>query len=805
VISLLIRRRFVLFSLVALAMLALLSWGRHVRYEQSIQSFFADDDPAVISYKRAASLFGSDQFVFLCYDDPELLSAKGMDRVAELAGAIGPDQIDGVVRVESLEAMPLLWKVDDSFLALNQVDVRIEQLGDSLAGRLARATRDRLWKALKDSIAASDATRSELSVGTAIRKATAEERAEIGSKLTRHPLFQGTVIDATGTTTALIARLKAPEDHDVKQTIRNLRREADAFASRHHLEAPAVVGPPVLLADGFEAIEIDGRRLAMVGMALIGLVTLSATRSFWWALVPMIAGWTIWVTTDTILSLLDLRLALSGGPLVAQIIVLTMPAASHLALHFQDDLRRHLDRWEAARETLSAVSGPILWCALTGAVGYGALLTSNVVPVRQFGTVLAIASASAAVLTLAISPFAMLPPFHQRTSTPRPNQSLTGHAMNRLTGWVVRHPATIVLGLLAVVAPIVLGLVRVQYESNYIHAFKPGARVVRDYLRVERKLGGIGLVGLVVPTGESLDPETLRRFRELETEIREIRPLSDGSPAVTQALSLASVLDPDGQIGQLDPRSQARVLSAKLELIEASPQSDLLRGFWNPEQGAARVVIRLPESQQAPTKVATFRRALEKARDQFGPEVELTGLSHLLTLTTAGVIRTQWTTVWWATGGLLLTLTLAFRGPKLAALAILPTLLSVGMVLGLMGWIGVKLDLATALVGSVALGLSVDDTFHCLLQYRRQPDDHSFAERLFSSYSVTGPGVLLSSLAVAVGFSVLRFSEFVPFSNFGAMVAIATLGSSLGNLIFLPACLSLGHRLKVGLTRKSVK
>ena len=64
-------------------------------------------------------------------------------------------------------------------------------------------------------------------------------------------------------------------------------------------------------------------------------------------------------------------------------------------------------------------------------------------------------------------------------------------------------------------------------------------------------------------------------------------------------------------------------------------------------------------------------------------------------------------------------LTLAFRSVVLAVLAILPTMLSVALVLGLMGWFNIQLDMATALVASVALGLSVDDTFHCLLQFHR--------------------------------------------------------------------------------------
>src|SRR3954454_23267198 len=165
-----------------------------------------------------------------------------------------------------------------------------------------------------------------------------------------------------------------------------------------------------------------------------------------------------------------------------------------------------------------------------------------------------------------------------------------------------------------------------------------------------------------------------------------------------------------------------------------------------------------------------------------------------MTKTTQGIITTQWTTFFWSVGGILLMLTIALRGPLLAGLAMLPTLLSVALVLGLMGWLGIKLDMATALVASVALGLSVDDTFHCLLQFHRYRASEPFRQSLFASYAVTGPGVLLSSTAVAAGFLALRLSEFTPFSNFGAMVAVATAGSTIGNILLLPACLTLGDR-----------
>ena len=785
-IDFLLRARRVSIAAVALLLVALLISGKRVSYEQSIRSFFADDDPTIVDYQKASAAFGDDNFVFVAYDDPALLTPGGMDRVAELAKELGPGRIEGVARVESIDAMPLLWKVDDGLIAM-----------DSMPGFARKLAQRTMREAIKNvDLSGGNA----LAVGGFVKSADAKGLADLKARLTHHPLFLGTLIDSRAETTALVVRLKKTEDHDVKRSVGELRKRADAFAVRHRLGRPAIVGPPVLLADGFTSIDVDGRRLAVVGMVLIGVVTLTATRSLWWALVPLIAGWVVWLATEWVLATFNLRLSLSGGPLVAQIIVLTMPAASHLAIHFRDELRRERDPRVAARTTLSAVSSPIAWCAVTGGIGYGALVTSNVVPIQQFGWIMGVCTVLAALLVMAISPAAMLPPFRMDLPTKHGSTSSVGRGMGTVIEWVYNHPTRVVVALVAIVVPLAAGMGRLTYESNYINAFKPRARVVQDYKTVESRLGGIGVVELIVPVSGPVTPATLEKLRSVERGL--IGGKEDG-PRASYVLSLATVLDPDRRITALPEASAARVLASKLDLIAASPQAELLRGFWNPGAKEARILVRLVEQQPAPDKSTIFADALGLARKAFGEGSYLTGLSYLMTKTTQGVIKTQWTTFFWSVAGILLMLAIALRSPLLAGLAILPTLLSVALVLGLMGWLGIKLDMATALVASVALGLSVDDTFHCLLQFHRYRASEPFRPSLFASYAVTGPGVLLSSSAVAVGFLALRLSEFTPFSNFGAMVAIATAGSTIGNILLLPACLTLGDR-RAGSERRAV-
>ncbi|MHC5543664.1 RND transporter family protein, partial [Singulisphaera rosea] len=376
---------------------------------------------------------------------------------------------------------------------------------------------------------------------------------------------------------------------------------------------------------------------------------------------------------------------------VAQIIVLTMPAASHLAIHFRDERRREADPRTAARKTLANVSTPIFWCAITGAIGYGALVTSNVVPIRQFGTILGTCTLLSAVLVMILSPVAMLPPFRLEVPVRYGSKSRLSTTLNRGIGWVHQHPARIVIGVILVVIPLASGLFRLNYESNYINLFRQNTRVVQDYHTVESRLGGIGLVELIVPVGKTIDRETLSKLRDFSGAIAVDRAKSD--PGISQVVSLETVLDPDGRISKLPADAANRTLAAKLDLIAASPQAELLKGFWNPEKGQARILLRLLEQQPATRKVSIFQHALGEAQERFGRATSLTGLSYLMTKTTESIIVTQWSTFLWSVLGILLMLTIALRGPVLAALALLPTLLAVALVLGLMGWLGIKLDM----------------------------------------------------------------------------------------------------------------
>ena len=137
-----------------------------------------------------------------------------------------------------------------------------------------------------------------------------------------------------------------------------------------------------------------------------------------------------------------------------------------------------------------------------------------------------------------------------------------------------------------------------------------------------------------------------------------------------------------------------------------------------------------------------------------------------------------------------ITVMLLMRSATAGTLAMLPNVFPVVVMLGLMGFTGVFLDIGTAMISAIAMGIGVDDTIHFLSRYRRRRAELG-EERaaVRATMQEVGRPMILTSLILAVGFSILCLSAFQPHLYFGIFAAIAILAALLGDLVLLPALL----------------
>jgi hypothetical protein len=139
-----------------------------------------------------------------------------------------------------------------------------------------------------------------------------------------------------------------------------------------------------------------------------------------------------------------------------------------------------------------------------------------------------------------------------------------------------------------------------------------------------------------------------------------------------------------------------------------------------------------------------------------------------------------------------LIVAISFRSVIAGLYGIIPLAFSLIINFGLMGHLGIKLDVGTAMVASIAIGIGVDYTIHFLHSYHveriKEDDLHLVTQRTLTT---TGKAIIFNAISVAAGFLVLLFSNFYPLIYLGFLIAVTMCTSSIASLTILPLLLNI--------------
>jgi uncharacterized protein len=781
-VRMLIRFRWWLLGLGAL--LGALSFGPSQRldFDRSIENMFAAEDPLLPPYAKLKRTFGGNEIVLAVYQDPDLLhpSRRGIERLAQISQAL--EQTPGVRGV----------------LSLAQLDISLEKMATAA---------------------------SLFGLASVPERGIVEQDSDLAQRFLH--LFEGYTHGADRTTVAIVCMLEPSDTVQVsrRETIDRLREKIELLADGQ------ITGEPVMLVDGFRYIEEDGRRLGIGCTILLSLTILICFRSLRWVLISVSVVQLALLMTRGVLVGSGLRLSMVSSMLTAIVTVIGIATVVHIIVRFREGRNEGLSPHDAFLRTGRLLAAPVFWACTTDAVGFASLLIADVTPVRDFGIMMAIGSMMVLVSVVLVVPALTLAGRHPaQPRMPKTEQMLA----DRLTGvlrLVEKRPATI--GVLAVVffAATAAGAYRLQVETDFTRNFRAGSPIVRAYDTVETNLGGAGVWDVIVPAPETLNWGFLVRVLRLEQRLREEVTIEGPTGQPQPALKTLSMADAvvAGAPSLLKTRSRLRrtiILSGAIAAMvthmpvvgeslhgrdpefeavdlkepEPVPEDSLEAGDGTnepesppPEVGPwyFRIMLRAEERQTAEQKLDLIQQVNRISREEF-PEAEVTGFFVLLTNLISSVLRDQWRTFGLAMAGIGLTMGLAFLRPRYALIALVPNALPILTVTGLMGWLGLKINMGAAMIAAVSLGLSIDSSIHYLssfLHHRRA--GRSVREALNEVHRMVGRAMVFSTLALIVGFSVLMTSQFIPTIYFGTLVTLTMLGSLLGNLIVLPLLLRL--------------
>ena len=721
--------------------------ARHLKFSRSIDAMFDRSDPALVPFARMARTFGGGEVVLCAYDDPELFTTAGIDRLAVLTRRLAGEP--GVQAATSLASTPL--------------------------GRRIIATDE----------------------SPAARRIVA--------------LLEGYVVGADHRTAAVACTLEPPA-----ATLVTAREQAVSRAETidrlrtvmAELPAGTVAGEPAMLRDGFAMLEWDGTVLAWASVALTGGVLLVFFRSLRWVVVPMgVVLTALWITRG-VLAVAGSQLTMVSTMLSAMITVVAIATVTHVIVEFRRQRDLGLAPPAALREALALLCWPICGAIATDVVGFGSLIASQVGPVHDFGVMTSIGAGLVLAAVGLVVPFLALAGRFDADPRRAWGESALEAGLDRLVRRIVRHPGPILAGVAIAVAMSMAGLTWLEVETDFTRNFRPDSPTVASYEMVESRLGGAGVWDVLVPLEGPVDGATLGRLRRFEDRLRTEVTLPDAAgapqPALTKVMSIADVIQAVSPVPleQLEASALGNwaiaqaIAAMRLQLPELA---GTLLGT-DPADGSEwlRVMLRARERQPAAAKRGVIAEVRRIAAEEFpagaanaGGGAEVTGFFVLLAQLVDRMLADQWLTFAIAAAGIFLLLSLAFQSPLLGAIALIPNGLPIFVVLGLLGWAGVRINMGTAMIAAVSLGLSVDSSIHYIARFRRHLADGGMTTALETAHRTAGRAMIFSTLALAVGFLALTTSGFMPTVSFGWLSCLTLLGGLAGNLVVLPVLLTL--------------
>lgn len=741
--SWLVRGRKWLFPLSLVLFAIAVPLAQRLSYDRSIESLYAADDPHLKDYLDSKALFGGDELAMVAYTDPELF-AEGTTELSQ----------ESERRIRSLA----------------------EELSE-IEGVIAKSTED---------------------LASASEKKPVRRIVRMNIALPRdvlHSISRGILLGHDDKTTAVVLRLEPQHMASVSrsETIRRIREVAARFTEEEGFPTH-VVGEPVQVEETYRYVEEDGRGLFLFSLACLGLVLVVFFRSWRWVLLPLLIVVVTIRWTEALFVLADMQLSMVTSMLNSLVTIIGVATVTHLAVHYRE-MRETMDRETALTRALSMLLPPIFWTTATTALGFAAVLTSHVTPVRSFGIMMTVATMLVLVALAGIFPGgALIGRWSADPGSALAEQHLMGGLM-QVTRSVKDYPKTLAGLFFGIVAFAGLGFTRIEVETDFSKNFRDDSPIVKalDFFEDPRHFAGAGSWEVNFPAPKKLSEEYLQKVTDLAERLRHTFVREDQLGEVTKVLCITDATDHIPEMPFLTGTLEQRLA------VMSQLQPEFLPSMYNAQKGRMRIILRARERQPAERKLQLIDEVREVAqewadeqlRPEFpNPEVNVTGLFVLLAHLIQSLLSDQVSSFLIAGAGIFAMMTVAFSSVRLGIIAVIPNVFPIVFVIGGMGWAGVPINIATAMIASVSMGLTVDSSIHYISGYLRAREKGcSVDESLQDTQGGVGRALVYANAALIAGFSVLTLSQFIPLVYFGILVSVAMLGGLAGNLLLLPLLL----------------
>tara|TARA_B100000674_G_C37972500_1_gene977663 strand:+ start:1144 stop:3345 length:2202 start_codon:yes stop_codon:yes gene_type:complete len=705
-----------------------------VRVDPSIKSLLPNSGEEIEFLENIEELFSSDDLLLVTWVGEDLFLPSHLAEFKALSRKI--EQIPGVEDVESL-ATAIRTKVFEDYTEVNPYLAELPK--------------------------------------------TKEQATEIRDAIVKNPLYKGYLVSDDGTGLMISVRFKrnlTAQELIKKVSLIDQYSEQSASGIEQFLSGPLFVRLEIsrlLLEDLYRV------------MPLAVLVTLAVLafgfRNLRGVFLPFLS--------NTLALGLTFSIFILNGNLLNYVTVILPPTIYVVgfaySVHVMSDYERYFHSQisviEAVEKALDDVLVPVSLTAITTATSFFSLTFSNIESIETFGLYACLGTILAWISALIFVPVGLV-----LFGSNKRKDSITRTGIDQLVRLLAenaraRGKMVVLSGALLCVISL-WGVFHIDVGTNYLENFDKEGSVRRNFDKMSDVFAGAVPMQIVLSCQQVdcfKEPDVIREILNLQSWLNEQVEIGGVYTFVDYLGTLEEALAPE-KVDE-DPVPNSKSLISHYLLLGASED---VRRFADASYQSVLLQVRMRIVSSSAINQLSERindRLTLLNQDLVG---KITGSSYLIAQTLDEVTQGQVWSLSTAIIPIFVVLALMFRSFYLAFIALIPNLLPIIVFFGVLGWIGIPLNLTTSLVASVVLGIAVDDSIHFFARLRQKVKKEVSRPLESTIGSVIRP-VSFTTAGLSLGFIMLISGQLLSQAEFGLLVAFTLVVAWLLDLTFTPA------------------
>lgn len=779
--------------------------AQNFRLDASADSLLLEDDPDLEYSRSINTRYGIRESVTIAYTpEGDLFDRSELNRLGELLEELllidRVESVDSILNVPVFEDTPLTG-ISENYLTLMNEDIDLvsarEEITSSPVFRNAVISPDGKTAGVLVSFAIDDTARTLLARRTELR--SLQRTGEIGGD----QLSELQNIEADYAVHSVLAADRQHENITaVRETLERYRDGAQIYLG----------GAPMIADDLVTFVQSDLSNFSSAVVLLIIFALGLIFRKIRWVALPLACCAVAGTIMVGVLGLMDWRVTVVSSNFISLLLIITISLTVHLTVRYRE-LRatRHFSNHDKLlQHSVLSMFRPCVYTALTTAVAFGSLIVSGILPIITFGWMMMMGVATALIVTFTLFP-AVMSSINKDETEYSPNLKL--NLTSALANFTEKMRGKILLLYFLVLLFSLIGLGQLRVENSFIDYFRESTEIFQGMSLFDDKLGGTLSFDVVVDLaadeeafddgfGDDFGGGFDDSFDDSDDaywftapkmdQVKAIHQYLDNDPQTGKVLSFGAVIE----LAEVLNGNQAidGLLWAVLyNRIPETLKETVVNPFISIDENQLRFNVRVIESADDLNRNELLQRIETGIEQEFGFEdeqVELTGILVMYNNVLQSLFQSQILTLGVVMFAIMLMFLVLFRSLKIAFICIIPNAIAAVFVLGIMGWLGIPLDIMTITIAAISVGIGVDNTIHYMHRFKREfPRFGNYRDTMFFCHNSIGRAMYFTSMTIIAGFSILALSNFIPTIVFGLLTSLAMLVALIGSLTLLPQLL----------------